>query len=157
MINKIIFKYLDKQNFILIDNTKKIYFVNSESDEYSKISYNKNNGWCIIYHELIEEISAFFSIKESDSEKVISMWVENVLQMRVADAPKYLNHGTLWVENTPQMRVTDTTCDIHSEKIFVENTLQMKVTDTLYNGTRHHRQLRIPVQMRVTDANLVNS
>ena len=113
MINKIIFKYLDKQNFILIDNTKKIYFVNSESDEYSKISYNKNNGWCIMYHNLIEEISTFFSIKESDSEKVVSMWVEDALQM--------------------------------------------KVTDTLYNGTRHHRQLRIPVQMRVTKANLVNS
>jgi hypothetical protein len=135
MINKIIFKYLDSQNFVLIENSKKIYFVNSESDEYSKISYNKNNGWCIIYHELIEEISTFFSIKESDSEKVVRMWVEDVLQMRVADTPKYLYHGTLWVENT----------------------LQMKVTDTLYNGTRKHRQLRIPLQMRVTNANLVNS
>jgi len=113
MINKIIFKYLDSQNFVVIENSKKIYFVNSESDEYSKISYNKNNGWCIMYHNLIEEISTFFSIKESDSEKVVSMWVENALQMRV--------------------------------------------TNTLYNGTRKHRQLRIPLQMRVTNTNLVNS
>jgi hypothetical protein len=135
MINKIIFKYLDKQNFVLIENTKKIYFVNSESDEYSKISYNKNNGWCIIYHELIEEISAFFSIKESDSEKVISMWVENALQMRV----------------------TNTCKCIYCFTIKVENTLQIRVTNTLYNGTRKHRQLRIPLQMRVTNTNLVNS
>ena len=134
MINKIIFKYLDSQNFVVIENSKKIYFVNSESDEYSKISYNKNNGWCIIYHELIEEISTFFSIKESDSEKVVSMWVENVLQMRVTDTGGVYN--------------------VYDK--LVENTLQMKVTDTLYNGTRHHRQLRIPVQMRVTNSNLVN-
>lgn len=133
-INKIIFKYLDSQNFVVIENSKKIYFVNSESDEYSKISYNKNNGWCIIYHNLIEEISAFFSIKESDSEKVVSMWVENVLQMRV----------------------TNTCKCIYCFTIKVENTLQIRVTNTLYNGTRKHRQLRIPVQMRVTNANLVN-
>jgi hypothetical protein len=129
MKNKIIFKYLDSQNFVVIGNSKKIYFVNSESDEYSKISYNKNNGWCIIYHELIEEISTFFSIKESDSEKVVSMWVENTLQMKV----------------------TDTIYTIFSQRRLVENTLQMKVTDTLYNGTRKHRQLRIPLQLRVTN------
>jgi hypothetical protein len=134
-INKIIFKYLDSQNFVVIESTKKIYFVNSESDEYSTISYNKNNGWCIIYHELIKEISAFFSIKESDSEKVVSMWVENTLQMRVTDTGGVYN--------------------VYDK--LVENTLQMRVTDTLYNGTRHHRQLRIPVQMRVTNTNLVNS
>ena len=133
-INKIIFKYLDNQNFVVIENSKKIYFVNSESDEYSKISYNKNSGWCIMYHNLIEEISAFFSIKESDSEKVISMWVENALQMRVTDTYRGVELNT----------------DV------VENALQMRVTDTLYNGTRKHRQLRIPVQMRVTNANLVN-
>ena len=126
---------MDSQNFIVIENSKKIYFVNSESDEYSKISYNKNNGWCIIYHELIEEISAFFSIKESDSEKVISMWVENVLQMRV----------------------TNTVSHIYTVTSPVENVLQIRVTNTLYNGTRKHRQLRIPVQMRVTNTNLVNS
>ena len=133
-INKIIFKYLDNQNFIVTESTDRFYFVNSESDEYSKISYNKNNGWCIIYHNLIEEISAFFSIKESDSEKVVSMWVENTLQMRV----------------------TDTCKCIYCFTIKVENTLQIRVTNTLYNGTRKHRQLRIPVQMRVTNANLVN-
>ena len=101
-INKIIFKYLDKQNFILIDNTKKIYFVNSESDEYSKISYNKNNGWCIIYHELVKDISRLLSIKESDSEKVIGSWVENTLQIRVTDT---LYNGT---RKHRQLRVTNT-------------------------------------------------
>jgi hypothetical protein len=110
-------------------NTKKIYFVNSESDEYSKISYNKNNGWCIIYHELVEDISRLLSIKESDSEKVIGSWVENTLQMRVTDTGGVYN--------------------VYDK--LVENTLQMRVTDTLYNGTRKHRQLR------VTNTNLVNS
>ena len=129
MINKIIFKYLDKQNFVVIENTKKIYFVNSESDKYSKISYNKNNGWCIIYHELVEDISRLLSIKESDSEKVIGSWVENTLQIRV----------------------TNTVSHIYTVTSPVENVLQIRVTNTLYNGTRKHRQLR------VTNTNLVNS
>jgi hypothetical protein len=129
MINKIIFKYLDKQNFVVIENTKKIYFVNSESDKYSKISYNKNNGWCIIYHELVEDISRLLSMKESDSEKVIGSWVENTLQIRV----------------------TNTVSHIYTVTSPVENVLQIRVTNTLYNGTRKHRQLR------VTNTNLVNS
>ena len=82
-IDKVIFKYLDNQDFIQIKKGDKIYFVNSESDKYGQIRYDKYDGWCGIYYELIDEISAFFSMEESDSESVIGRWVENTLQMKV--------------------------------------------------------------------------
>ena len=84
-IDKVIFKYLDNQDFIQIKKGDRIYFVNSEGDEYAQIRYDKYDGWCMIYYELVNEISAFFSMKESDSEKVIGSWVENTLQMKVTD------------------------------------------------------------------------
>ena len=83
--DKVIFKYLDNQDFIQIDKDDKIYFVNSEGDEYAQIRYDKNDGWCVIYYKLVEEISTFFSLQLSDSEKVIGRWVENTLQMKVTN------------------------------------------------------------------------
>ena len=82
-IDKAILKYLDNQDFIQIKEKDSIYFVNSEGDEYAQIRYDKYDGWCGISFYLIKEISSFFSLRESDSEKVIGRWVENTLQMRV--------------------------------------------------------------------------
>ena len=81
--NKVIFKYLDSQDFVQIEKNNRIYFVNSEGDEYAQIRFDKENGFCYIYYKLIKEISTFFSMEESDSEQVIGRWVENTLQMRV--------------------------------------------------------------------------
>jgi hypothetical protein len=89
--DKAIFKYLDNQDFIRIDKGERIYFVNSEGDEYAQIRYNKNNGWCIIHYKFVNEISSFFSLGKSDSNEVIGRWVENTLQMKVANI--------LWVMN----------------------------------------------------------
>ena len=82
--DKVIFKYLDNQDFIQIDKDDNIFFVNSEGDEYAQIRFDKY-GWCFIYYKLIEEISAFFSLQFSDSEEVIGRWVENTLQMKVTN------------------------------------------------------------------------
>ena len=82
-LDKVIFRYLNIKDFIQIESGDKIYFVNSEDDEYAKIRYDKDNGWCYIYYELIDEISSFFSLDEFDSEQVVRRWVENTLQMRV--------------------------------------------------------------------------
>ena len=83
--DKVIFKYLDNQDFIIIDMNDSIYFVNSEGDEYAQIRFNKKDGWYYIYYKLVNEISAFFSMEESDSESVIGRWVENTLQMKVTN------------------------------------------------------------------------
>ena len=81
--DKVVFKYLDNQDFIRIDKGNKIFLVNSEGDKYAQIRFDKKYGWCVIYYELVNEISAFFSMKGSDSESVIGKWVENILQMKV--------------------------------------------------------------------------
>lgn len=113
-INKIIFKYLDSQNFIIIENTYKIYFLNSEGNEYSLIFYNKTDGWCYIYWRLVEEISAFFSMDESNSQEVIGKWVEYTLQMRVTNTNQRKCRYSFQVENTTtfvsfsEMRVNNT-------------------------------------------------
>ena len=82
--DKVIFKYLNNQDFIQIEKGSNIYFVNSENDQYAQIRYDKNE-WCYINFDLIKEISSFFSLQQSDSEQVIGKWVENTLQMSVTD------------------------------------------------------------------------
>jgi hypothetical protein len=83
--DKVIFKYLDNQDFIRIERRTIIYFVNSESDEYAQIKFFKDEGWCEIGYKLIDEISSFFSMSYYDSEQVIGRWVENTLKMSVSN------------------------------------------------------------------------
>jgi hypothetical protein len=84
-LENVIFLYLDNQDFIPIEKGDKIYFANSEGDEYAQIRYNKYDGWCYMYYKLVDEISSFFSLEESVSMEVIGRWVENTLQMRVTN------------------------------------------------------------------------
>jgi hypothetical protein len=84
-INNLIFIYLDNQDFIQIERNDAIYFVNSERDGFAQIKYDMEDGRCFIYYNLIEEISSFFSIDESDSKQLIIRWVENTLKMNVTD------------------------------------------------------------------------
>jgi hypothetical protein len=86
-LESVIFLYLDNQDFIQIEIGDSIYFVNSEGDEYAQIRYDEDDGWCGIYDRLINEISSFFSLEESESEKVIGRWVENTLNMSVTGTP----------------------------------------------------------------------
>ena len=82
-LENVIFLYLDNQDFIQFEKDDKIYFVNSEGDEYAQIRFDKKDGWCGIYYELVDEISAFFSLEKSDSIDAIGRWVEYTLQMKV--------------------------------------------------------------------------
>ena len=99
-LDRVIFIYLDNQDFIQIDNGDKIYFVNSEGDEYAKIRYAKSDGWCYISIDLIKEISSFFSLQRSDSEEVIGRWVENTLQTKVTNIQEAGFLNPFSVENT---------------------------------------------------------
>ena len=81
-IEKIVFMYLDNKNFSILKSKTDIFFVENRDDEYAQIRLD-NNGNCFIYWKLIIEISSFFSMKNSDSQKVIGRWVENTLQTEV--------------------------------------------------------------------------
>ena len=82
-LDNVIFKYLDNQDFIQINDGERVYFVNSGGDEYAQIRSAKNDGWCYVYWNLIEKISTFLYLEESDSKEVIGRWVEDTLQMKV--------------------------------------------------------------------------
>ena len=87
-LERVLFSYLDSQDFIQIEKNNRIYFVNSEGDEFAQIRYDKSDGWCYINYKLVNEISSYFSLQRSDSEKVIGRWVENTLQMKVTNTKK---------------------------------------------------------------------
>jgi hypothetical protein len=99
-LDDVIFLYLDNQDFIQIERQNDIYFTNSEGDRHAQIRYNKKNGWCYVYWKLIGEISSFFSLEESESEKVIGRWVENTIQMRVTHTINSIGVGSFIVKNT---------------------------------------------------------
>jgi hypothetical protein len=85
-LEKVIFKYLDNQDFIQIKRGSAIYFANSEGGEYidSLIEYFRG-GECVISFELIDDIKDFFSIEFDNSKYVIARWVENTLDRRVKE------------------------------------------------------------------------
>jgi hypothetical protein len=95
--DKVIFKYLNNQDFIQIKKGDRIYFVNSEGDEYAQIRFDKYDGWCFIYYKLIDEISTFFSMQESDSEQVIVRWVENALQIKAINTTDVRQMRLAWL------------------------------------------------------------
>jgi hypothetical protein len=88
-IDKVIFKYLDNQDFVIIKRKKQIYFANSDNDKFSQIRYDKKDGWCFISYKLIEEISRFFSLHTADSEEIIGRWVGNTLKLRITSTDNY--------------------------------------------------------------------
>jgi hypothetical protein len=81
-LNKVIFRYLDNQDFIQVEDKDTIYFVNSQGDKYSQIRYDMSDNFSFINYELVDEISSFFSLSDSDSEKVIVRWVGDTLQVK---------------------------------------------------------------------------
>ncbi len=99
-LDRAVFIYLNNQDFIQIKRRNSIYFVNSEGDKYAQIKYDKSDGWCYVYWKLIEVISNFFSLKQTDAEQVIGRWVENTLQIRVTVTSGFPIQDLRIVENT---------------------------------------------------------
>ena len=87
-IDKVIFKYLDNQDFITkrMSSDNITYFVNSEGDEYrDSLIIHYRNGDCVMSFELIDEIATFFSMEFNSSKYVIARWIENTLGRRVKE------------------------------------------------------------------------
>jgi DNA polymerase III sliding clamp (beta) subunit (PCNA family) len=74
---KIIFKYLDNQDFVTMEYGTYEYFLNSENDEYAQIKFNERSRWCTIEKELMVEIASFFSLEYREAMSLITKWVEN--------------------------------------------------------------------------------
>ena len=81
-LDRVIFKYLDNQDFIVIKMENRIYYVNSEGDEYAQVRYHPKDRWCTIHYDLVEEIGNFFSLDTYQSIGVINKWIENKLGIK---------------------------------------------------------------------------
>ena len=92
-LDKVIFKYLDNQNFIIRNSTKTsfgvsniIHFLKSESSFRADSLINfYRDGECFINFELIDEIAKFFSMDFDDSKYVIARWVGHKLDTGVGE------------------------------------------------------------------------
>ena len=80
--DKVIFKYLDNQDFIVIKMKNRLYYVNSEDDEYAQVRYHPKDRWCTINYDLLDEVSKFFSLNYEDSINVINKWIEDKLGVK---------------------------------------------------------------------------
>ena len=81
-LDRVIFKYLDNQDFIVIKMENRLYYVNSEGDEYAQVRYHPKDRWCTIHYDLVEEIGNFFSLDTYQSIGVINRWIENKLGIK---------------------------------------------------------------------------
>jgi hypothetical protein len=86
-LKSVIFSYLDSQGFIMVDYKSSIHFNDPADDNYAVIRYIKDDGWCGIYRHLVEEISSYFSLDNTESKAIIAKWVEDKLQMKVGKTP----------------------------------------------------------------------
>jgi hypothetical protein len=80
---KIIFRYLDSQDFNITKTGASIYFSYPE-DESAQIQYggnHSNNELCFIYKGLIEAVSSFFSLNSYQSTRIIGQWVKKKLNL----------------------------------------------------------------------------
>ena len=83
--DKVIFRYLDNQDFIVIKMENRLYYVNSEGDEYAQVRYHPKDRYCTINYNLVEEISKFFSLGTNECIDIINKWVENKVGVKSMD------------------------------------------------------------------------
>ena len=76
-IDKVIFRYLDNQDFIVTGNDTSLFFINSENDEYAQIRFDYDIPWVGMSDNLCKEVSSFFSISKEDSQKIIGLWIKH--------------------------------------------------------------------------------
>jgi hypothetical protein len=85
VIEKVVFKYLDKRNYKQFETEDRVYFVENEGDEYTVIRYDKDGGWCFISYVLVSFFTKFTNIEKSVIKGIIGRWVEDTLQMKVSN------------------------------------------------------------------------
>ena len=83
-LNKVIFNYLDTELAGLKRKKGKYYDVvfSFPNEEYGELGWEES-GVLSIHYKLIDEISYYFGIDETDSKKVIGNWVEDRYNLKV--------------------------------------------------------------------------
>ena len=102
IVEKLIFKHLDRQNYNQLDIGDRIYFVKNIGDKYADIRFDKSDGWCGISYELASFFSRMMGIEMFDIEDVVGRWVEHTLQMEVIRTFNFQHLTIPLVEHTLQ-------------------------------------------------------
>jgi hypothetical protein len=82
--DKIVFRYLDNQDFDIFKIRASTYFKHPNDDDFAQIKYggnHANNELCFIYMGLIEEVSSFFSLNSYQSTRIVGQWVKKKLNL----------------------------------------------------------------------------
>ncbi len=96
--DRAVFKYLDNQDFIQVEDKDTIYFVNSEGDTESLIRYTKKDGKCVIYVGLIDEVASFFSLQGYDAREAIGRWVGDRENVNIDHCVWIDNKNSVWLK-----------------------------------------------------------
>jgi len=83
-LEKLIFAYLNVQDFEIINASKHIkliYFVYDKNDSHAKIMYS--NNMVVISKELSNEIKSYFNITDDDASFEITNWIESKLNVKI--------------------------------------------------------------------------
>jgi len=81
--DKIVFRYLDSQDFEISKIGASTYFKHPNDDDFAQIKYSghRNEDLYFIYRDLVEEVSSFFSLSTYHSARTIGEWVKNKLNL----------------------------------------------------------------------------
>jgi hypothetical protein len=82
-LDKVIFRYLDSQDFNITKTGASIYF-SYPKDESAQIQYGGNHSYielCFIFKGLIEAVSSFFSLNSYQSTRIVGQWVKKKLNL----------------------------------------------------------------------------
>ena len=99
-LDKVIFYYLDSQDFTLKEGKSSFYFTDKPSSNDAIILYWEGSGLCTINYEIINIISSLFSLTEFESQELIGKWVENKLGLDVNETSAFDDMGYLIVKKT---------------------------------------------------------
>jgi len=82
-LDNVIFSYLNIHKLVRTEKDGKIYFKRPEADN-ALIIYDIESGVCKLGSKVINEISLFFSIDDSEAKEFIGRWVEKTLKKPVS-------------------------------------------------------------------------
>ena len=122
-------KELNKCEIIYNPNTKGIWFVNRE-EKYWYLEYKVDTNYLWWRYDFFKSYTDLLSMPSEVFEKVISEWVENKLNGKVATTKSLNFPNGLAVEDTLNCKVVTTHLYQYNFHLLVEDTLNCKVDST---------------------------
>jgi hypothetical protein len=98
-LNKVIFNYLDTMLSGLERNKGMYYDIifGFPNEKYGVLGWEKP-GVLGIYYKIIDEISHYFGMEDSDIEKIIGEWVEDKYNLKVINTNLILQKFPIWLK-----------------------------------------------------------